>query len=168
MSTTYKILSVSGSDGTDTTRAVYGQRSIELSELQPVTTVPKGEGSETLYIHNGPTARPDYPSYVRVGNYPNAKANNGRGSVNASVKFSTWLVSTDSVTGAETIEPLVGTLALTVPGKTAVPNQNQIACFIENLSTVFLPNGSGIDGSGNALATPLLAGLQFGLTNKIV
>lgn len=112
----------------------------ERSNFALVDTQIKGEGREALYQYTA--GEPETPKTLRVGWYPNPKANDGYGQVNLSVKITTSAVVT---IGEQTkVLPVTATLALSVPGNNVAPDTDIMQGLAQELSSWLTPVTAGV------------------------
>lgn len=124
-----------------------------------VDTVANGETRECTY--QKVVGDSEYPMSVRVGYYKKPTTNEGIGSVNLSIKISTFVQKTE---GTDIIwtKPASATLALAMPGGTGVPDIADVKELIGNLFAWALPVQAGI------VVDSGLEELEFGVVNGLL
>jgi hypothetical protein len=107
------------------------------------------------------TGDEDSPMTVRVGFYPNDKAEAGYGRTNLSIKIQSYVCETDSEDEEVSNLPCTATLATSMPGKSGVPNSSDMLKLLGNLFTWMVPVVSGAIDDG------ALDRLKFGVVNDL-
>jgi hypothetical protein len=125
-----------------------------------IDTISKDDGSREA-IYQKISGSEEYPMTVRVGYYRNAKANGGVGGVNLSVKIVTYAEKVDIDDVIWTL-PAAITLAMSMPGGTPIPDQEDIIELIGNALGWLLPVDTG------AISSAALDELKFGVVNGLL
>jgi hypothetical protein len=90
-----------------------------------------GENRETLYQSTDGSA--ESAPTLRIGYYPNAKANGGIGSCNYSIKLSRPVQVLDSNDEVVMVAPATVTLAWTMPGLSPVDEDTHLPVLLETV-----------------------------------
>lgn len=127
----------------------------DFTEYRVVNTDFRADGGrETVYQRA--EGDPEHPCLVRLGYFPPKNS----GNTNISLKISTWVKRSDSVTGSETWLPVTGTLATSMPYG-GIPDGQDYADLLQNLLSWFFLGNVPTDVIPVAdVITPL----SFGLT----
>lgn len=127
--------------------------------LVDTTKLPDG-GRESLYQHTAGDA--EFPMEIRVGFYPQPKAENGQGRVNVSVRVSTFAKKVD---GSETkwTLPANVVLAWSMPGMVSVPDDaTELLTLISQAFSWVVPiqSGAAVEGVLDDIAYGVVSSLQ--------
>lgn len=103
----------------------------------------------------------EFPLSIRIGHYPTAKANNGIGQTNISIKLSTYVQKVDGTEVVYTL-PFTATLALSAPGMSGIPDNDDVKAAIAALFSFVLPVVAG------AVSTTALDELKYGVVGNLL
>jgi hypothetical protein len=131
---------------------------LNLADFVKIDSKVEGENRETFYQSTDGT--PDTAPTLRIGYYPNAKANGGMGSCNYSIKLTRPinLVNDDDEVVLTVACPF--TLAWTLPGLSPIDENHAIACTLNALMQVIY-----LTETETTLARAAAA--QFGITDLL-
>jgi hypothetical protein len=96
---------------------------------------------------------------ARIGRYVNAAAHDGVGKTNVSIKIDTFLQKDVDGTIVYTL-PCSGTIALSMPGISGIPDKDGVVEILSNLVTWALSVEAGV------LTDDHLDDLEFGVVNN--
>lgn len=110
--------------------AVTAMSFIDRSHYVLIDQTVSGDSREAIYQRT--VGQVDTPATLRVGVYSNPKSNNGYGQTNVSLKWNTFLETTDG-DDVVTNRPASFTLAWTMPGATGVPVAAEVLAAVQQL-----------------------------------
>lgn len=155
MTVTVSILNLGNSVPVD----VATLKAADTTLLVPVDTSTNGKGErETLYQQS--TGDKEFPLTARVGVYPNALADNGIGRTNFSTRVASFLQKVDDG-DVEWTKPCHITIAGSMPGMTAIPDNDDVEEMLSLAFSLVLPVIAGI------ISQAALDDLSFGITTNV-
>lgn len=122
---------------------------LDVSKFVLVDTyAPDDNTREAVYQKVGGSK--EYPLTIRIGAYFNPGAEEGVGRTNLSIKIASFA---QNVQASDTIWtlPCHATLALSMPGKTGVPDAQDVEELIGSLFSMYIPIAAGVVQSTAAL-----------------
>jgi hypothetical protein len=123
-----------------------------------VSSVDLPEKREAVYQRT--VGDEEKPMTIRLGWYPNPKANGGIGQTNFSMKISTMVENDDAETGF--VLPGTLTVAWSMPGLSGVPNSANLKDLLGHAYTWLVPDAAG------SPITDVLEEIKFGVVTELL
>jgi len=156
MSTTITLLNLGDSNDVDVTVFSAAPKT-DFKVIDTVTDPAKGS-REAEY--QKVTGDEEYPMTMRVGRYVNARAEDGIGRTNTSLKLSTFVQKTDVDDVIWTLPGWV-TIAISMPGTSGIPDTAAVIELITNAFSWLVPVDAGV------LSADALDEVKFGVVNGL-